>query len=355
MFKSKLFVIALTLVLAATAFFGASGANAAPGGQISVRISADKTAFTAGESALVNVTVSNTGRRPAKTLKWHTPYDDVEDSLFTVTRDGQPVAYLGAHYKHAAPTRADYVTLQPGESFTRAVDLGAYYDLSASGNYSIRYDVSAWNLFSEKGNAFRTESLASNKLDLAIEGRPNPAPAAITPDAVSGSTAFNKCNGSQQSALVSARNQASVYAADALAYLTVGTVGPRFSAWFGVYDPGRYTAAKYHFQTISEAMDTAPVTFDCSCKKKNVYAYVYANQPYTIYLCNVFWSAPLAGTDSKGGTLIHEMSHFNIVAATNDYAYGQGAAMNLAITDPNLALDNADNHEYFAENNPAQQ
>ena len=63
----------------------------------------------------------------------------------------------------------------------------------------------------------------------------------------------------------------------------------------------------------------------------------------------------MTGTDSKGGTLIHEMSHFDVVASTNDWVYGTAAARNLASTDPAKALDNADNHEYFAENTPALQ
>ena len=48
------------------------------------------------------------------------------------------------------------------------------------------------------------------------------------------------------------------------------------------------------------------------------------------------------------------MSHFDVVASTSDWVYGQSAAKNLAATNPTNALDNADNHEYFAENNPAQ-
>jgi peptidyl-Lys metalloendopeptidase len=48
------------------------------------------------------------------------------------------------------------------------------------------------------------------------------------------------------------------------------------------------------------------------------------------------------------------MSHFNVVAGTDDWAYGQTAARNLASSDPAKALDNADNHEYFAENTPSQ-
>ena len=95
------------------------------------------------------------------------------------------------------------------------------------------------------------------------------------------------------------------------------------------------------------------IIIDCSCHQ-SYYAYVYPTQPYRIYVCNAFWSAPTAGTDSKGGTLVHEMSHFNVVAGTDDHVYGQSGAKSLAISNPANALDNADNHEYFAENNPSQ-
>ncbi|HEU4744115.1 MAG TPA: M35 family metallo-endopeptidase, partial [Anaerolineales bacterium] len=82
------------------------------------------------------------------------------------------------------------------------------------------------------------------------------------------------------------------------------------------------------------------------------YAYVYPSQPYNIYLCQAFWSAPLSGTDSKAGTLIHEMSHFNVVAGTDDVVYGQAGARTLADENPDAAITNADSHEYFAENTP---
>jgi peptidyl-Lys metalloendopeptidase len=112
------------------------------------------------------------------------------------------------------------------------------------------------------------------------------------------------------------------------------------------------STAKSHFTAIADAFDTKPITVDCGCKKK-YYAYVYPNQPYEIYVCAVFWKAPLSGTDSKGGTLVHEMSHFNVVAATDDWAYGQTNCKSLALSDPQKALNNADSHEYFAENTPA--
>ena len=351
MWKSRLFVFTLTLALVISAFAGAGGVEAAPAG-LTVSISADQTAFSAGESALINVTVSNNGNRVAKVLKWFTAYEDVEEPLFSVIRDGQMVAYTGALYKRPAPSASDYVVLKAGQSFTRTLDLGAYYDLSKTGNYSIQYNVASWNLLSEKGNPLKgVASLSSNKLELSIEGRA--AKTEIVPAAVTGTTTYTKCTTTQQATLVTARLEASNYSTNALDYLNAGTLSARYTTWFGIFNATRYDTVTTHFSAISSAMDTAPVTFNCGCKKK-YYAYVYPNRPYEIFLCKVFWTAPMTGTDSKAGTLIHEMSHFYVVASTDDWVYGQTGAKSLAITDPEKAITNADNHEYFAENTPHQ-
>jgi peptidyl-Lys metalloendopeptidase len=338
MLKGKFFAIAIVFVLVFAALAGTSSASAAPKSALSVTLSIEKSDFSASEAVLVNVTVSNTGKNPVKVLKWFTPVEDVEESLFKVTRDGAAVNYTGAIYKRLAPTGNDYLNLKPGESFTRTVDLGQYYDLAETGAYEVEYN-------------YETTALASNKVQISVEGR-TIEPLAIVPDAVTGTTAYNKCTTTQQTSLVSARTQASTYSADALGYLNSNKQGSRYTTWFGVYDATRYNTVKTHFSSISNAMDTKPVTFDCSCKKKNVYAYVYSSQPYSIYLCGAFWAAPLTGTDSKGGTLIHEMSHFTVVAGTTDYVYGQAGAKSLAISNPSQAIMNADNHEYFAENTP---
>jgi len=53
------------------------------------------------------------------------------------------------------------------------------------------------------------------------------------------------------------------------------------------------------------------------------------------------------------GTIIHEMSHFTVTADTDDYAYGQSACRSLADNNPSAAINNADSHEYMAENTPS--
>lgn len=55
----------------------------------------------------------------------------------------------------------------------------------------------------------------------------------------------------------------------------------------------------------------------------------------------------------KGGTLIHESSHFTANGGTEDYAYGQSACKELARINSSAAINNADSHEYFAENSPS--
>jgi hypothetical protein len=66
------------------------------------------------------------------------------------------------------------------------------------------------------------------------------------------------------------------------------------------------------------------------------------------------WLARI-GTDSQGGTIIHELSHFTVNGGTEDYRYGPEKCLVLAQSDPLTAIMNADSHQYFAENNPAQQ
>lgn len=348
MIRNQFLMIGLALILGLAALFGAVQGGAAQNETLVVSISAPS-ALSAAQDVTVEVTISNPTNHPQKILKWFTPVDDIEESLFSVSLAGKTVAYLGPVYKRPAVKGDDYLNLKAGETRSWPVNLSAVYDFSASGSYTLQFDVSGYQLRGEKSASF--ERLTSNSIQVSVEGRAPAAPAGITPAAVTGTTSYNKCTTSQKTALISARSQASTYSSEALAYLNAKKDGARYTTWFGVNDPGRYTTVTTHFSAISSAMDTAPVTFDCGCKK-NYYAYVYPTRPYNIYLCKVFWLAPLTGTDSQAGTLIHEMSHFKVVASTNDYVYGQTGAQNLAISNPTQAINNADNHEYFAENTP---
>ena len=319
----------------------------------SVSLSAAKNSFSGAEAVIVHVKITNPNVQALRILKWQTPANGVQRSLFIVTQDGKAVAYIGPLYKRVAVNDSDYINLEPGASLEYNVNLSDYYSFTESGEYEIAYDTASVDMYASDGNAKVSGHMKSGNLLLSVGGRANPARMVQPIDAVSGSSSFASCSGSQQTALLTARNDASTYANEALAYFTSNKAGARYEKWFGVVETSRWNLVKSHYTAIANFADTASLTFDCSCTDSGVYAYVYSNDSSRMYLCGAFWNyAPPTGTDSKAGTLIHEMSHYNVLAGTDDYVYGQSGAMNLAISNPAQAVMNADNHEYFAENTP---
>lgn len=341
---AKWAAVAAVVSLAATV-------QAAPRSDLDVRLSAPTPVLRGDVDVFVDVTVTNTARHAVHVLAWQLPSEELEAALFRITRDGQPVRYLGPIVKRAAPQAGDLVKLDAGAALNYRVELTAGYDLSQDGRYAVEYQ-------SRGKHADAGANLASSApLYLWLEGRSGKTAAAPQPPTAGAASISytGNCSASQQTILSNAVAAATNYATAANAYLAATpSATPRYTTWFGTFSNAGWNTAHSHFTAEQSAFTTQALTLDCKCKKPNVYAYVYPTQPYKIYLCGVFWKAPLTGTDSQGGTLIHEMSHFNVVASTDDWAYGQSAAKALAISDPAKALDNADSHEYFAENTPAQ-
>jgi len=310
----------------------------------------------------VEVIVTNTSRQVARVPKWQLPSSELQGNLFRISRDGQPVAYEGILAKRGLPQPSDFAILRPGQSYRTVVDLANAYDMSKPGRYTITLASPLQHASLSDGSMLKTDRglpmlLQSAPLQVWNVGHPKQQakkPGGGTVTVVNG-VSFAGCSSTQITqggqAVVDARG----YTQNSRNYLATGTVGPRYTTWFGSYTSARYGTANNHYIAIDNAMDQSAgqVKINCACSGSE-YAHVYANRPYEIFVCRAFWPAPARGTDSKAGTLIHEMSHFDVVASTSDWVYGQTAAKNLAATNPTNALDNADNHEYFAENNPAQ-
>lgn len=333
-------------------------------GQRDESVRAEVQLLPSAQGLRAELTLTNISRQPVKLLSWYVPGPELEDDLFLVDINGEPASYLGAHFKRSAPTAQDFLTLAPGQSLRRSVDLEKYYDLSEAGTVSVRFEVESLKLkglsTSQLDRSYG-RVLSSTPVSVKSAGWNYVAPADKLPDTdqdmvQAASLSYSKCQTSQQTTVKSAYEAAITYANESASYLnsTAPSGTARYTTWFGTYSSANWSTAKTHFASIQSAYNNQAVVIDCSCKKPGVYAYVYPSSPYKIYVCGAFWNAPMTGTDSKGGTLIHEMSHFTVVAGTDDWAYGQTDAKALAKSDPKKALDNADNHEYFAENNPKQ-
>ncbi|MEO8002081.1 MAG: M35 family metallo-endopeptidase [Arenimonas sp.] len=368
--RNRSLVLAAGLVALTGFAVTANSARVIPfGNPLRISINAD-----ANNAGTVQFKVTNTSNQAIKVPSWQLPSGALDSDLFDVYRGSEKIDYVGKMIKRGPLRDSDFITLRPGETKLVNADLSAVYDMTTDGEYSIRFRSYMQDAKSQTGHTLTTNNgqmalletpdlrtsirsaaptVSDMQLDMNRQLQKVGGGASTKATTVVNGVTFVGCTSSRTTSAGQAVVQARTYANNAKAYLTAGTAGPRYTTWFGSYTSSRYSTAKSHYTNISSALAQSggQIKINCGCTD-NYYAYVYPNQPYQIYVCNAFWSAGLTGTDSKAGTLVHETSHFDIVANTDDVVYGQTGAKNLAISNPTNALRNADSHEYFAENTP---
>jgi peptidyl-Lys metalloendopeptidase len=267
---------------------------------------------------------------------------------------------MGILVKRSTAKDSDYTIFKPYEKKLVNIKLNNFYLMDKSASYEVSFK-GLFRFINENKTLnksiskiqMKKSNIESKKLTFSFK----PQKKKIYTRKVQAN--YNQCTTSQQSDLDSAHTEAINIArisSDDMDGASVPTSASRYTEWFGAADTTRHNTIKTHYNNLYSALDTQQIIFDCNCSAvddpSSTYAYVYPDKPYTIYLCGAFWNASLTGTDSKAGTLVHETSHFTVVAGTSDYAYGQSDARNLATTNPDNAINNADSHEYFAENTP---
>ena len=317
--------------------------------------------YAAKQDVEVTIKYKNTGSQTYLIYNWYLPDQELTHPLFQVTRDGKTVPYTGALAKRRLGFKEDTFSLKAGEVVSGVVSLSSVYDMNESGSYDVKLTAHTDSMVlssTSSVDAKITESdLESASVTLYAEGRLNPVlieSERFAKETRAATYGYVKCSSSRQSAILVGLKAAKTYATNTVTYLNKLTskVSTRYTTWFGKYSSSNLALVKTQYTKIKAVFDSKPMIFSCECSLAGTYAYVYPSQPYKIYLCPVFWTSPTSGTDSKGGTLVHETSHFTAVAGTQDYAYGQTACKALAKSSPAKAVMNADSHEYFAENNP---
>lgn len=343
---------------------------------LSVDLKLNSQKYKAKDRQDLKFTLTNNSNERVNVLKWQTPLEGIKNDMFWVKRQDEVAVYLGKLVKRSAPKTQDYITLDPKESVSTNIDISEIYDISKSGNYTIEFDSQVLDVGTEEPHTLsarlgetaepKIERLRSEVVNFELlEDRESKQAKGVALEfadrmAAAEVSDFRSCTTSQRSQLSDALEAAQDMARETQTALTT-TQEPsrpnsmRYREWFGVYAAQNYDRIISNFDKIADALSNKPITFNCSmedCSSESVFAYVFPTRPYEIFLCNNFWMADLTGTDSRGGTLVHEMSHFNVVAGTGDIGYGQAFSRQLARSNPLSAILNADCHEYMAENTP---
>jgi heat shock protein HslJ len=95
--------------------------------------------YPVGEPVNLRFELRNQTDRPLYVLVWYTPLEGMAGDIFEVTRDGEKLPYQGMLAKRGAPTREEYVAIEPGTAASAEVDLRIGYDLSRPGSYQVQF------------------------------------------------------------------------------------------------------------------------------------------------------------------------------------------------------------------------
>ncbi|MCP3102193.1 protease [Myxococcus sp. K15C18031901] len=110
--------------------------------------------FVAGGPVQVSFSVTNTSSQPLYVLTWNTPLEGrILNDMFEVSRDGVELPYQGPMVKRAPPTADSYVTVEPGATVTREVDISQAYGATTPGAYTITFRGALMDVTPDKAKA----------------------------------------------------------------------------------------------------------------------------------------------------------------------------------------------------------
>lgn len=325
------------------------------------------------------VSLHNISDEDLSVLSWGTPFEQtISADLFDIRAANKLASgrliYRGRRVKRASPLPEDYMQIAAGEMIQRVVSLTEHYLIPEYAEYQLTFNNtveyrSAESAFRSVGENSANVESANNKIhkssqanslrSAALTTAPLTALLVPVPETAAAQVGgYLSCSVALQSELnqaLQASEEITNAARDGLASLTGDAQlnSPRYRYWFGQFSQARFDKVYATYEAASNVMADGLIEFDCSCDEAGLYAYVIPIDPYRIYLCPNFWRASLIGTDSRAGTILHELTHFPEVSGTTDHAYGQRLVANLASENPERAVENADSYEYFAENTPA--
>ena len=311
----------------------------------------------------VQFVLSNNGDTDVSVLTWETPLEaELTQDVFNLTssKNGKPnvfgdrARYTGRLIKRSHPAAKDFVTVKAGDSVSTVIALSDYYQVG-DGIHDVSF--AGEMVMQSTSNKRRSLSVGPELEVIGMQSEPVSVNLVSVPATARASIAgFNSCSADQQAALASDINASEVITRNALAALTElpeseRSTSPRYLQWFGAFSPDRYATVTETYRNAEQVFEDGSTEFICDCDEP-FFAFVFPIDPFKVYLCEFYWRAAQTGTDSRAGTILHELSHFPEVAGTRDNAYGQRAVANLAINSPAASVNNADTVEYFAENTP---
>ena len=325
----------------------------------------------------LSITVTNRSDQPVTFLGWDTPFEpDILADVFdiSVPKKGflpvNRVTYTGPLPRRGVPDESAWITLASGEELTRVINVAEFYPLAKAANVRISYKQ---DLVLEHRNAkkaripFQSARSAGAVQSAALELFVPQAETEVRASSVQMNLSaapqqaralpanFNSCSASQEAAIDSAFRESELVTDTVLAEMSALSAedlseSSRYQAWFGEFSVRRSLTVSGILARMADAYDQERMTFDCQCvltNRNSLFGFIRRDQPFRVNICPLFFSLE----EERVITIVHELTHFNEVGPTDDFAYGPGPSRQLAATNPEAAVINAESYGYFVVNN----
>jgi peptidyl-Lys metalloendopeptidase len=337
--------------------------------------------YDSAEPVKLRFELTNKGAVDLYALKWYTPLEGLNsDCLKVIRNEKNKVAYDGPMVKRGHPGPEDYLLVPAGETVSADVNVSESYAVSLPADYRVELNIAGLEHLpapsaAPKGAAAALAKDAPQLQELTGGGTSFKVKKGAVQLPTRGRTARKASKALAKSDEASASDAgSSAVAAGALLPTLVGGMATqkdqvrkahtdgfalceaalgalandaRYQEWFGAHTAARFKKVTSVYTKVRDRMKSVVFTYDLSGSgcQSGWFAYTHKGDT-TIWLCGSFWVALATGTDSKAGTIVHEHTHSD--ADTDDVTYGQTNARAFATSNPNQAVKNADNYEYYA-------
>ena len=294
-------------------------------------------------------------------LKRGTPLEGLFSRFLTVSVAGSPVEYEGIFLHRIPPTKDEFVLLKAGESISASVQITDAFSIDTDGLYTVQYSrpllFLSVNEMSELSSGQIRESSVQESIHIYLEDthvllKPR-GPEEI--GKVDYTVNIESCSSASFTGGTAANNKGTL---DAHKQLCSGIDAVKianntlYKKWFGAFTTTRESKVKAVYKKMRDGLAGNTVTYvngGTYCKPR-VYGYTWraSIRPglNTVWLCDLFYTFPVScgspGTYTKEFGLIHEWSH--AFGDTDDHVYGSSQSQDLAKTDPDKAVANADSY-----------
>ena len=330
--------------------------------------------FNLGEEVAIRYCLTNTSKQDYFILTWNTPFQGVDSDQFKILFDNKKIKYDGIRMKRLEPTPQSYILISGGQTKRVSVNIHESYYFERPGTYTLTLMTCILDHFeTTKGTLdgtplrkdFRSYEIVSNEIQFElVEDNSALMPFGIREKirTLKSKSIQLSIKQVQQPTFVGGTDTLrsitteSHYAAHQMSQISLNELGfnpnARYIEWFGVNDnpPNtRFQNVRDNYNLMNGVMQT-PIIYNFDDPHKECVAGDLAYTSFgsdTIYLCPEYETLPITGTDTKPGTIVHEYTHksFN----SEDLQYGVQNCLMLAKNDPDSAINNADNYEYFSE------